>query len=124
MKKEPTEKVIETSTIRLSADETRTIMRASIKGNCSNDWRCSSLVGMGIMRKVRSTPDESVDKKREELWNRISKAVEKRNRTALDSASSELGKLDRDKEAYVYVLTDIGKQIARGITVRLNGQYA
>jgi len=122
---ETSTKVIDTATIRLTADETRAIMKAATNApKTISDYRCCGLVDLGIMRLVAvEPPNRDADKK--ECWNAIKIAAAKHDQSAIQkhlNKLDEFSRLERNKERG-YVLTDLGKQVARGVKVSLNGQY-
>lgn len=124
MKSDKAEKVIETSPIRLTTDETRAIMKAATAGKPISDYRCCGLVDLGIMRLVQFEPkDHAMDIKH--CWTNIQRASLKEDEHAINTEFHKLHELAeeaRNKEKG-YVLTDLGKQVARGVKVSLNGQF-
>lgn len=124
---EPTTAVtpaIEVSTIRLTAGETRSIMRAASSDVPVHDYgEGPGLAAMGIMKRVPVNTEQEKKSKRNECWDRVKKAASREDLKALGNGYDELSRLTRDRDQFAYVLTDLGKQIARGVTVRLNSQY-
>jgi hypothetical protein len=113
--------VFQTSQIRLSVDETRNVIKVAA-GKTDNLYGCSGLVDMGIMRAVpAAVPD--VKKAVNTAWLALEHAVTTRDIPALDAANKTLQRLSAPPRRDVtYVLTPLGKALARGITVRLNAQ--
>jgi len=122
--KQTTEKVIETASIRLTADETRAIMKAAASSHPISDYRCCGLVDLGIMAKVEIKPQDTT-KERAELWRKIAKAAPRKDDDAIRDSLRTLSNLDNSerKKETGYVLTPLGKSVARGVRVSLNGQY-
>lgn len=120
------EKVIETQTIRLTADETRAIMKASLNPKGISDYRCCALVDLGLMTLVAVQPVDNT-KAVAECWKRIRKHAAEEDRGKINSelqAITDLKyKASQCSKEKVYVLTDLGKSVARGVAVRLNGQF-
>ena len=119
------EKMIEIPLIRLSADETRAIMRAAISPRPTNDYYgCRGLVDLGIMRLVEVKPENHVGARRE-CWKAIREAATRQDRDAIQSEFSKLRSFDEQKRKNKegYVLTDLGKQVARGVRVSLSSQW-
>ncbi len=63
-----------------------------------------------------------------ECWQRARKGMANKSEEAVHQAMHDIERLTRDRDRneprYQFDLTDLGRQIARGITVRLNGQYS
>lgn len=122
------EPVIETAPIRLTQDETKLILRITMAGKpIPACYGCESLSDMGILRRI-AIPEEEVTARRiADCWKRIRAGLAKKNQEAIHQACHDMERLTRDRDrnnpSYVVELTDLGKQVARGITVRLNGQY-
>ncbi len=118
------DRVIETSTIRLSADETRLIVRAAAnKGKPLCDYRAGELVALGLLETVKDIPPDRT----EEIagcWKNIENAVKNRSVSELRRAVDRIERYANEKKQEGYALTPLGHQVARGITVRLNGQFA
>jgi hypothetical protein len=119
------EKVIETSPIRLTADETRAVMKAATAApKPISDYRCCGLVDLGIMKLI---PIESADNTagRKECWKLIREAAVKQDRDVINEQSRLLRNFDEQerKKEKGYVLTELGKQVARGVKVSLNSQF-
>lgn len=127
MKKENTktviDKVIETSTIRLSMDETRTLLRAGMSKNPITAYGADYLVGLGMLRQVTIRPDPK-PKEVERLWRQALHAVQRRERSSALTQLDKIRQLTEPQEKRGYVLTELGKQVSRGITVRMNRQLA
>jgi hypothetical protein len=120
----PSDRVFETSSIRLSADETRLIIRVANSHNkpvC--DYRSSGLVEMGILKETESPPPDTTSEKAA-LWKAIKAAAAEENSSKIHSNLLKLSELAKPKASKILTLTPLGKEIARGITVKLNGQYA
>ena len=117
-------KVFETSPIRLSADETRTIVKAAnLNGKPICDYHVHGLVDMGILKRI-ITPPKDVTADVQADWKKIEAAAAKKDADAINRGLSKINELKRPTYAKdSFVLTALGKQVARGITVRLNGQY-
>ena len=116
------DKIIETATIRLTADETRQIIKAK-NGATVNYSLAQGLAGMGIMKAVPAMASVDVEARRKKLWATLQSFAAKKNLSGIAQAASELSTLDREAASKHYILTALGKQIAHNITVKLNGQY-
>ena len=118
------ERVIETSPVRLSAEETRLMMKAAIAGEPISTWQnVSGLADLGLMTKVKMPPKKGLDTV-ETLWVKAEKAVKLRRRDEAAGALSRIQTLSTARQQDGYILTPLGKEVARGLTVRLNAQYA
>ena len=122
------EPVIETSPIRLSVDETKLIMRIAVAGKpLAGDYHSNSLAELGIFRRVEVTEEKDTARKVADCWARAREGLKFKDGQKVHQAMHDLERLNSDRDRndtkYLYDLTDLGKQIARGISVRLNGQY-
>ncbi len=119
------EKAIETAPIRLSADETRAIIRAlAAGGKPIQDYRCDGLVSLGLMRPAVIPPvDES--KAETTAWHALVVASKLRNMRDVKKAMSELERIssNRARKQNGFVLTPLGSQVARGVSVRMGAQF-
>lgn len=121
-----TEPVIETSNIRLSVDETKTIMRITVAGKpIPGNYESAALADLGILRRIPVSNDKDIALKIAECWSRARKGLSAKDSQEVHQAMHDIERLgndrDRNDTKYLYDLTDLGKQIARGISVRLNG---
>jgi hypothetical protein len=126
-RKQP-EPVIETAPIKLSVEETRAIMRVSVAGKpIPGDYHFGALADMGILRRIEVTEEKDTSRKIAECWKRARMAFVLKDGEAVHQAMHDLEKLNSDRHRedtkYLVGLTDLGKQVARGIGVRLDGQY-
>jgi hypothetical protein len=118
------DRVIEMVPIRLSADETRLIIRAAnskepLTPNYS-EGRYTSLVELGLM--VQLPEDMKAKKLRlDSGWKAVFSATQKRDRDAVRQALRVIE--DNNKSKYAFALTALGKEVARGISVRLASQF-
>lgn len=119
--------VIEAATIRLTADETKALIKAHLAAgkpvSFGYNGPAVSLIDMGLMQ-VAKPVGLSREERLNELWDEVNFAVQARGRRRITSAFEKFDRGDSANEIKQYVLTDSGKQIARGITIKLNSQYA
>jgi hypothetical protein len=116
--------VIEAGALRLSTDETRLILKALNSPNSPVlGWGAQSLTGLGIMKAVPKLAAVEVEDRSKKLWSKLQQSVAGKNLGLVSKAVSELEDLKRDAEGHQFVLTALGRQIARKITVKLNSQY-
>jgi hypothetical protein len=117
--------VIEAGALRLSADETRLIFKALNSPNSSvlSGWSAQSLAGLGIMKAVPKVAAVDVEARSKKLWSKLRESVARKNLGLVSTAVSELEDLKRDAEGHQFILTALGRQIARNVTVKLNSQY-
>jgi len=122
--KNATDRAIETSPIKLTADETRAIMKAATASHPISDYRCCGLVDLGIMKVVTIEPKDHTTA-RKVCWKKIRAAVAQEDTWAISHELHTLNEFDRQeaKKEKGHVLTPLGKQVARGVAVKLNGQY-
>lgn len=120
-----TEKVIETAPIRLTGDETRVIMKAATNfPKPISDYRCCALVDLGLMKKaVFPKPDSAPVIA--ECWKKIRVSALKSDRTGINSQLQKISEFERatTKKDEGYTLTPLGREVARGVTVRMNSQF-
>lgn len=118
------EKAIETAPIRLTSDETRALMKLSASdGTPIETFHACGLVDLGLAAKVE-TPAVDFKAERKACWERIQKAAQKEDKRSVEREIENLdGYTNKTTFKKVgFTLTPLGKQIARGVTVRLNGQ--
>jgi len=120
---------IQTSPIRLTVEETKLVLRASIAGKPIQDKYPNLGVGlsdMGIFRRIEVSEEKVTAGKIAECWSRARKGLAIKDLDGVHQAMHDLERLsadrDRNNSTYLYELTALGKNIARGITVRVNGQ--
>jgi len=118
------EKTLDIPTIRLTADETRAIMKAASATHPIQDYRCCGLVDLGIMKIVSIDPKDHT-LARVKCWNEIRKGAQNKEISRIENALRDLNEFDRQekKKEKGHILTPLGKQVARGVAVKLNGQY-
>lgn len=119
-----TDRAIETAPIKLTADETRAIMKAANASHPIQDYRCCSLVDLGIMKVVMIEPKDHTQA-RVKCWHEIRKGAQAEDMPRIERAQRDLNEFARQtaKKEKGHVLTPLGKQVARGVSVKLNGQY-
>lgn len=108
--------------VRLSADETRTILRlAQANGKPIHTPYSMALADLGIVRRVVV---KAVDNKKEieEVWGDIARAVRARAIGRVAVGLEKIRKLSKPQREAGVELTDLGKQLARGISVRIASQ--
>ena len=121
------EPIIETSPIRLSVDETKIILRITVAGKpIQGDYHFGSLADLGILRRIPVSEEKDTARKIAECWDKAKKSLAVKDSQRLHQAMHDIERLSNDRDRsdtkYLYDLTDLGKQIARGISVRLNGK--
>lgn len=121
---------IETAPIRLTMDETKLLIRAANAGKpIKLDYQApgNELADLGVLRRVEVSEEKDTALKVAECWARAKKALAVKDSETVHQAMRDLERLnsdrDRNNTKYLFELTDLGKQIARGITVRMNGRY-
>jgi len=122
------EPVLETSTIRLSVDETRTIVKHMMAGKPLNGsaYHNRELVELGILKRIEVPEEKDTAQKIAECWKRTKLGLQRKDSGLVHQAMHDLEKLNTDRHReeprYQYELTAFGRQIARGISVRLSSQ--
>ena len=127
-KNEAVAPAIETSPIRLSVDETRLIMRCATAGKpIPGDYHANAMAELGILNRIEISEEKDTAQKIAAIWKRARRALSAKDGEGLHQSMHDLERLtsdrDRNNTKYLFTLSDLGKQIARGINVRLNGQY-
>ena len=108
----------ESAPVRLSRGETRCIMQCQTTGR-STSYECRGLVELGLMVKRRDKKSEDIGTQLKKQWLRLQSAADRESRSDVNSAIREMDNITRDAKSEHFVLTDLGKQVARGITVRM-----
>lgn len=121
MKHEP---LIETTPLRLTADETRLIIRLVTSGKPINgDFHAKTLAEIGILQAIPVPEETDTRAKIAECWKRARAGVRLRDLESTHQALHDIERLqsdrDRNDTRYRYILSDLGKQIARGVSIRL-----
>lgn len=122
--KQKQDKVVETAPIRLTADETRSVMKAAAAGGKPIDaYQCCGLVDLGIMKRVYfPTPD--VSKEVLEQWRACKEACLNKDADKIGKIMHKISELEyKTRKKTGYVLTELGQRVARGVSVRLNSQF-
>lgn len=118
------EKVVETMPVRLTGDETRALMKLSAANGVPTDtYHACGLVDLGIAAKVES-PAKDYKSEKAACWDSIREAAKNEHSGRLRGALERLDSLSEQSipKKIGFILTPLGKQIARGVTVRLNSQ--
>ena len=118
--------MIEAAPIRLSVEETRLVIKATVAGKpIPGDYRCNALAELGIFRRVELSEPKGHARKVAECWERASRYLKGKDGERLHQSMHDLERLNNDRDRndtkFLFELTDLGKQIARGISVKLNG---
>ncbi len=121
------EPVIETSPIRLTVDETRLILRHATTGKpIHGDYHSNALADIGILQRIEVPEEKDTAQKMAECWKRAKEGFAVKDGAKVHQAMHDLERLSSDRDhndtKYLFTLTDLGKQLARGIGVRLNGK--
>lgn len=121
MNKEQIASVIETSPVRLTSDETRSLLRAAQSTRpIASGYNTNSLVELGLMEKVPIETESARKKRIADSWAKLKTSCTVKDLEIASSAVRELSALLRTGEPETGVsLTAIGKEVARGITVRI-----
>jgi hypothetical protein len=118
-------KAIQTEPFRLSAQETRAIwaLSQSEKKPCST-YGASNLVELGFAKQV-NLPKKDNSHTINEVWKDLQKAVDARSLRVVNIYADKISRLLHEENAVIkgYVLTPLGKQVARGIAVKLSSQF-
>jgi hypothetical protein len=79
------------------------------------------------LQQIEVPEEKHTAQKIEECWKRARRGFAVKDQGIVHQAMHDIERLSSDRDRrdtqYLYDLTDLGKQIARGISVRLNGQY-
>jgi len=99
-------------------------MKAAASKTPISDYRCCGLVDLGILKLVVVEPKDFT-KEIVGHWKRIRKAASLQDEIGIREGLRQLDNIERMTKSKDkgYVLTDLGKQVARGVAVKLNGQY-
>jgi hypothetical protein len=122
--------MIDTTPIRLSAEETRVILRCAVAGKPIRDTNHNFMVleQLGILRRIEISEEEETDAKIVECWERASKGMWGKDSDTVHQAMHDLERLamdrDRNERQYLYELSETGQQLAQNITVRMHSQFA
>lgn len=121
IKKLALEDQLQVSPIRLAADETRLIVKAATRGVPVEGHACSGLADLGIFIEV-PTDDKQHKADLSLAWKELVSAAKAQDLESVQDAARRLGQLERQHtscERKFYQLTPFGKQVARGVTVRM-----
>jgi hypothetical protein len=120
------EPVFQTSPVRLSVDETRLLLRIAVAGKpVSANYHAEALADMGILSRTELNQEKDTAKILAECWQRARKGVAAKDQDMVRDAMREIDRIVRDRDGdakYLFGLTDLGRQIVRGVSVRLNSQ--
>ncbi len=121
---ETKQELIEVAPVKLTVEESRTLMRCAVAGKpVKGDYRCAALVDLGILREVKILDDKEHPQKVAECWKRARAALNVKDSESLHQAMHDLERLntdrDRNQTTSLYELTTVGKQLTRGISVRM-----
>ena len=120
-----TELAIETAPIRLTTEESRIILKVSMAGKPvdGGHYQYAALADLGILRRIEVPEEKDTKLKIDQCWKEATTALRQKNGERLHQAMHDLERITRDRDRnetkVLFELTDLGKQIARGITVRL-----
>lgn len=118
-KRDKPQPLFEVPTIRLSADETRLILRIAHSDKPVETYTTYGLDGLGIVRRI-TLKNEATQKQLDDAWKAVGEAYTKRSEPLLRNSAFRLQQLTSKKARYGYVLTELGKQLARGLSIRLS----
>lgn len=127
----PSAAIFEPSPVRLTVEETKIIIRLSAAaaplGGDSYQFTnlANGLVDLGIARRVEITEERDTAARIKECWQRARRSFAEKDSAAVHQAMHDIERIssDRDRNSvkFKFELTDVGKQLARGIAVKLNG---
>lgn len=112
--------VIEHSPVRLTSDETRLMLRmAQSTAPIDPSYNGRSILELGLAEEVPMMTEAEKKKRNVEAWNKLRLALTARDLELAKTAVREIEKSSESNSKTGFVLTDLGKQVARGITVRI-----
>lgn len=112
--------VIEHSPVRLTSDETRFLLRmAQSTGPIEETYNSRSLMELGLAEEMPMMTEAEKKKRNVEAWNKLRLALTTRELDLARTAVRQIEKSSESNSKTGFVLTDLGKQVARGITVRI-----
>ena len=106
-------------TIKLTPTEARLILQASVAKKPVRWVSIRDLVELGIFEKVKLHTAEECKAKLVKAWSDCRGAVMEKNEEAASEALNRIREAGRDAEAYGHVLTEFGRKLAAGISVKL-----
>ena len=114
--------LVKPATVQLNTQETRDILTvAACNGRpCASvaTYQARALIEMGIMREVPCGKQQN-EAKETEAWNKARQAVFAHDVSALTSAQHTLSNLRQEGQKRGLVLTDRGKKLAQGLSIRI-----
>ena len=120
------DRAIQTEPFRLSAQETRAIWALSQSGEkpCQT-YGASNLVELGLAKQVTS-PKKDNSNAIDEAWKGLQIAARDCDFHTLSIWTDKISRLRREEREATkgYVLTPLGKQVARGVAVKLSSQFS
>lgn len=107
--------------IRLSSEETRTIMRAYQNAGkpIKLYHRDGELLELGILKEVPLVSGPAKGVGVSEAWKDMKEAVARRDMRAVEKCQVALEKMIEADRSVGYILTPMGIELARGLTVRV-----
>jgi hypothetical protein len=119
-------KAVRTEPFRLSAQETRAIWSLAQSGEkpC-HPYGASNLVELGFAKQVNS-PKKDNSTAIDEAWKGLQIAARDCDLRGVTTCMAKIDRLHREEKEVSkgYVLTELGKQVARGVAVRLSSQFS
>lgn len=114
---------IEASAIRLSPEETRIVIRVAVAGKpVEGSYQHAALAELGILKRIEVTEEKDTARKIAECWVRARQALTLKDSERVHQAMHDLEKLSTDRHReetrYRYELTDLGRQISRGVNIQ------
>ena len=113
--------LIQAAQIRLSADETRTVLRVlRAEGKPVEVWghQGGSLIEIGLMRLV-PIPSADIEASVQAGWKKLRAAVISKDLAGAGRAFEMIRSAKQRAEKRGLILTELGKRVAAGLTVRL-----
>lgn len=107
--------------IRLSVDESRAIFKASQASGPIESYASRSLVELGIMKAAKITSKKADNESAS--WAKLKAAVSAADLPMAKRALDSIYTARAEKGRTGYILTELGKQVARGISVRMAAQF-
>ena len=119
--KEP--KAIEPAPIRLTADETRLLIAASMATKPIENYHGDSLANLGLVKRVPLRDPKEKAVKLKTAWIELAAAARARQFSIVKTKLDEIANITH-YERPGYIITPLGREVVRGITIRLTKEYA
>jgi hypothetical protein len=88
----------EASPIKLSVDETRLVIKATVAGKpIDGSFQCNALAELGIFRRIEIPEEKDTARKVAECWARARKALVAKDGQGLHQSMHDLERLNSDR---------------------------